>query len=53
MNSFDDPRRVSIALMPVDGAGPVLDCDLPAFSVMAVQLPLRADYGNGHMIDDD
>ena len=53
MNSFDEPRRVSIAPMPVDGAGPVLDYDLPALSVMAVQLPLRADYDNGHMIDDD
>ena len=38
MNSFDDPERVRTLMMPAAGAGPVLDCELPALSVTALSV---------------
>ncbi len=38
MNSFDDPERVRTLMMPAAGAGPMLDCELPALSVTALSV---------------
>ena len=43
INTVDDPDRVRPLVMPVGGAGPVLDCDLPALSVTALCVPRSAD----------